>query len=367
MTKVIIARYGEVHLKGANRGYFLKALQKNIENRVGQKIKLDNSRFVIDGDDEKIAYSVAEVFGITSVSIVTKVESIPEKILEYLKTIKVSGTYKVEVNRADKKFPHKSPDFARMCGGAVDGVVDVVNPDTRINIDIRENGTFVYDKIIPGVGGLPVGTAGHALVLLSGGIDSPVASWLAAKRGLSLEYIHFYSPPYTSAFALDKVKRLASKLEKYCGRGVLHIVPFTQIQDAIRNNCDEEYLITIMRRFMVRIAERLAMKRGLDCIVTGENLAQVASQTIQSLASNDMCMDVLPVLRPIITYDKAEIVKLSKQIGTYETSIEPHLDCCTVFIPRHPMIKPNIKKVEEQEKKLQIDELIENAMNNIMV
>ena len=371
MDKLIIARYGEIHLKGDNRSYFLKALQKNLEQKISQKVVVADSRVFVKCDDENVAKQIADTFGVVSVSMATKIASDYDKILEYLATIKITGSFKVEVNRADKRFPYKSPEFARVAGAEIfksnpNAVVKLDNPDNLISIDIRDNGTYIYDKTIPGVGGLPVGTAGRALVMLSGGIDSPVASWLTAKRGMSLEFIHFYSPPYTSTFALEKVKTLARKLKNYCGEAKLHIVPFTEIQDAIRKNCNEEYMITLMRRFMVRIAERLAIKHGLDCIITGENLSQVASQTIQSITSNDICATTLPILRPLITFDKIDIVKIAKQIDTYQTSIEPHLDCCTVFIPKRPSIKPNLKKVEEEEAKLQTEELISKAMNNIM-
>ena len=369
-SKLIIARYGEIHLKGDNRGFFLKALKDNLEQKLKMKVSVADSRVVVKSNDENIAKQIADTFGIVSVSMATKVASDYDKIMEHLATIKITGSFKVEVNRADKRFPYKSPEFARIAGAQIfnankDVVVNLENPDNTISIDIRDNGTYIYEKTIAGVGGLPVGTAGRALVMLSGGIDSPVSAWLAAKRGLALEYIHFYSPPYTSAFALEKVKDLARKLENYCGDAKLHIVPFTQIQDAIRNSCNEEYMITLMRRFMVRITEQLAINRGLDCIITGENLSQVASQTVQSITSNDICAVHLPILRPLITFDKIDIVKIAKQIDTYQTSIQPHLDCCTVFIPKRPSIKPNLKKVEEEEAKLNVTELINKAMNSI--
>ena len=405
MGKVIVARYGEVHLKGENRGYFLRALERNVRAAVGAaaKVKTEQGRIVIIPADPKTASAtarrVANVFGIVSASVATDIEIAGEGsqniILEHLKTIKIAGTFKAEVNRADKTFPMKSTEFAAACGEVLlrensGARVDVHTPERTIFIDIREGGrAFVYDTVIKGVGGMPVGTAGRALVMLSGGIDSPVAAWLAAKRGLEVTCVHFASPPYTSDFALDKVKRLVKKLEGYCGRVQLLVVPFTEIQEAIRKTCDEEYMITIMRRFMVRVCEKLSVATSpapppepektnvshaaqsakspwYDCIVTGESLAQVASQTIWGIASNNVCARSCPILRPLITYDKSEIVEIAKKIDTYDISTEPHLDCCTVFVPRHPMIKPVIEKCEAQEKALDNEGLVTRAVAGII-
>jgi len=368
--KIIIARYGEIHLKGDNRGHFLRALIRNLKAKIECNVTIDGARVLVDSDKNEILKKTACTFGIVSASFAIFLKGGAEQILEYLKSVKISGTFKVEVNRADKNFPMKSPEFAALAGAGLleankIAVVDVVNPETVISIDIRPGGTFIYDGTLKGMGGLPVGTAGRALVMLSGGIDSPVAAWLCAKRGLDCEFIHFYSPPHTSEFALEKVRKLILQLKTYTGAHTLHIVPFTEIQEAIRVKCDNEFMITLMRRFMVRIAERFAQSRKIDCIITGESLGQVASQTVQSIATNNVCASSLPILRPLITYDKNEIINLAKQINTYDISIEPFEDCCTVFVPRHPSTKPSTKKAEFEERKLDTDALIERAINNI--
>lgn len=375
MENIIIARYGEIHLKGNNRGLFLRALRANAVTAVGKlaSVRLEGPRIVIYNykrDDESyLVTRIANVFGVVSASPAVVVESKPESILKLISNMEIVGSFKAEVKRADKTFPYKSPEFAAMCGHAVlkhmgDKVkVDVTNPGTIVSIDIRENGkAYVYTKVSAGVGGMPVGTAGRALVMLSGGIDSPVAAWLAAKRGLAIDCVHFASPPYTSEFALDKVKRLVTKLSDYCGSIKLYVVPFTEIQEEIRARCKGEYMITIMRRFMVRIAEQLCLQNKDDVIITGENLAQVASQTVAGITSNNFCAKSKTILRPLITFDKSEIVSISKKIGTYEISIEPHADCCTVFVPRHPSINPNLKKVEAEENRLDVTALIEKAL-----
>jgi len=392
MASLIIARYGEVHLKGKNRNYFLRKLTENLRRAVGNdyKVTLQDGRYLFE-DFKKgetfLVQKIAKVFGITSVSpceVVTHKE-----ILKFIKNSPfcnnlvlqenwaalprkgggdvVEGgffSFRVNVNRADKKFPHKSMEFAAMCGEVIlkankNARVDLHNPDVTINIDIRENDkAFVYHKVIQGVGGMPVGTAGKAFVLLSGGIDSPVAAWLAQKRGLTVECVHFASPPYTSGLALDKVRRLAGDLK-------LHVVPFTKIQQEIREKCSEDYLITIMRRFMIRISKQIAENNNGDCLVTGENLGQVASQTIQGITTNNLVAGDMPILRPLITFDKSEIITLAKKIGTYDISIEPYQDCCTVFVPSAPVISPTIKRCEIEERKLDVDGLVSEAMENL--
>ena len=365
--KIVVARYGEVHLKGNNRGAFLRVLTRNLAAAAGDQCKVvfDNGRYLFTDfkpdKGEQIAARVARVFGIVSASVCNRVAH--DRILDWAKTLRVEGSFKVVVNRADKKFPHTSQAFAPIVGGVVldnnpNARVDVHTPETVVNIDIREgNIAFVYDKVIPGVGGMPVGTAGRAIVMLSGGIDSPVAAYLAAKRGLAVDYVHFASPPYTSDMALDKVKRLRDRLREYCLDGRLYVVPFTDIQTAIRDKCSPEYMITLMRRFMVRIAGN----SSCDCMITGENLAQVASQTIQGITTNNAVAQK-PILRPLICYDKSEIVVLAKKIGTYDISIEPHLDCCTVFVPQKPVIAPTIKRCETEEKRLDVTGLVEQAI-----
>ena len=374
MKCVIIARYGEVHLKGANRGFFLRLLTNNLMAAVGKecKVAFENSRYVFSDFKEDLTVflmqRIAKVFGITSVSRGAAVAH--GEISAYIKALGLpeQSTFKVEVNRADKSFTHTSMEFAAIAGGLVldanpNTRVDVKNPDIIISIDIRENNVaYIYDNTIQAVGGMPVGSAGKATVMLSGGIDSPVAAFLAAKRGLAVECVHFASPPYTSDMALDKVKRLRNKLTEYCGDIKIHVVPFTEIQEQIRDKCNPEYMITLMRRFMVRLAEKMG---NADCIITGENLAQVASQTIHGITTNNVCAERLPILRPLITYDKKEIIEIAKRIGTYDISIEPHMDCCTVFVPSKPVIKPTIEKCEREERKIDVDGLIDRAVRGI--
>ncbi|MCL2846393.1 MAG: tRNA 4-thiouridine(8) synthase ThiI [Firmicutes bacterium] len=370
MEKVIIARFGEVHLKGGNRPWFLKMLRGNLAKRLDgiARVALTDNRFVITGfaNADDAATIAKNTFGIISVSVVKRVDVTPEAIMAALDDVRIDGTFKVAVNRANKRFVVRSTEFAATCGGVImrnnpNVRVDLSNPRHIINIDIREQCAFVYENVLDGVGGLPVGTAGRAVVLLSGGIDSPVAAFLGAKRGLNIDFVHFATPPYTSELALAKVEKLGRIVGEYTGGCRLFVIPFTEISRAIQKNCDHKYMITIMRRFMVRIAERVGLHVRADCIMTGENLAQVASQTIEGIASNNFVATRLPILRPLITFDKSEIVALAKRIGTYEVSIEPHEDCCTVFVPANPVIKPNIRAVEAEEEKLDIDGLVNRA------
>ena len=370
---MIIARYGEVHLKGKNRNLFLRRLTDNLRHAVGKDITvtLKDGRYMFDANAP--IQKICNTFGITSASKckVVKHNEILRRVSKVL-TFKKDGvqSFRVNVNRADKKFPHTSMQFAAMCGEAIlkenqGAKVDLHNPDAIINIDIRENDkAFIYHESIQGAGGMPVGTAGKALVLLSGGIDSPVAAYLAAKRGLEIQCIHFASPPYTSDFALDKVHRLVRVLEGYCKKIKLYIVPFTEIQKEIKDKTSPEYLITIMRRFMIRISTQIAKNTQANCIITGENLGQVASQTIQGITTNNICAGDIPILRPLVTYDKSEIITLAKKIGTYDISIEPHADCCTVFVPSSPVIAPTIKRCEREEHTLDTETLVKNAVSN---
>jgi len=370
MKNLIIARYGELHLKGGNRDFFLSVLTQNLRKRIGERaeVKVAGQRITLEdyANESEVMDIVISTFGIVSASVATLVEATESAILAHVGNLKIGDTFRVNVNRSDKSFPIKSMEFAGICGAEIiknskDAKIDLFTPKTSVNIDIRGGGTaYVYTDLVPAVGGLPVGTAGRCVVLLSGGIDSPVASFLAAKRGLHVEYVHFATPPYTSDFALDKVNRLVSDLEKYTGSSKLHVIPFTEISRAIQKNCDPAYMITIMRRFMIRIAEQIGIssKKPASCIITGENLAQVASQTIEGIASNNFVATKLPILRPLITFDKAEIIELAKRIGTYETSIEPHQDCCTVFVPKRPIIKPDMEKVLEEEARLDVEGLM---------
>lgn len=382
MKEVILIRYGEIHLKGKNRGYFEKVLINNIKNALQSyncEVNRIAGRYVVQNyeeiDREIIIQRLQQIFGIYSISPATEIDSNISDIEEYVKTIRLpqNSTFKVEVNRADKLFPFKSYEFASKLGGVILSQnntlkVDVHSPEHYVYVDIREGGkTYVYYKVIKCAGGMPVGTGGKGLLLLSGGIDSPVAGYQLAHRGMSLSAIHFHSYPYTSESAKQKVLTLAKLLSQYAGDFKVYIVSFTKIQEAIHKYCREEYMITIMRRIMFRIAERLSNKHRFQAIITGESLAQVASQTVESMTSTNEVIKLLPVFRPLIGMDKDQIVEIAKKIGTFETSILPYEDCCTVFLPEHPLIKPVLSKVHDEEKKLNIEELIKEAMENIEV
>ena len=382
MDRVIIARYGEIHLKGGNRGFFIKALINNLKDKITDlaRITFTEGRVIIDKykncDEQVVLGSVLSTFGFISASIVTSVEPTEVAIFEYLRNLKIEGSFKIQINRANKGFPVKSMDFAPVCGEVIltqaerdkrKVWVDVVNPATMISIDIRDK-AYIFDKSLPALGGLPVGVSGRAISLLSGGIDSPVATLLAAKRGLCVDLIHFATPPYTSDLALEKIYKLQSVIKNFCGKVRLFIVPFTEISRAIKKSCSEEFVITLMRRFMVRIAERLGLAHGASCIITGENLAQVASQTVEGIRSNNFVATELPILRPLVTFDKQEIIALAKRFGTYDVSIEPHLDCCTIFVPKNPIIKPNLKRVETEEQKIgDLQDLVDRAIGGVEV
>jgi thiamine biosynthesis protein ThiI len=382
--KVIICRYGEIHLKGGNRGLFMRALKNEIKRKlVGFSVDMADARITIsnfaDDDINIIVNKLKTVFGLTSISVSEQIPyTTPDDLLSYISKLSVVGNFKVEVNRADKTFPIKSPIFSAQCGDTVcknnaNAVVNVTNPQTLISIDIRNNGVaFIFNNTIKGLGGLPVGVSGRALCLISGGIDSPVSAFLSAKRGLNVDFVHFASPPYTSEQALEKVKTLCRQVCKYTGRANLYIVPFTKIQQDIREHCRAEFMITIMRRFMIAIAEKIGLTpppmtspHCADCLITGENLAQVASQTIQGITTNNFVATKLPILRPLICFDKTEIIALAKQIGTYETSILPYADCCTVFVPQHPAIKPTLVEVERECQRLDLAKLINTAYSEI--
>ena len=312
-----------------------------------------------------------KVFGIYSISRAIEIETSKEGIVDFCRDIKLEGTFKVDTNRADKKFETNSMELNCLIGEIILNnnplaKVDVHKPEQTIYIDIRENNkTYIYYKNIMALGGMPVGSSADGLALLSGGIDSPVACYKIAKRGMRLSCLHFASYPYTSEQAKQKVVELAKIIKPYTQIRNLYVVSFTEIQEHIHKYCKEEYMITIMRRFMIRIAERLANKIGAKAIITGENLGQVASQTVESITSSNSVAEVLPIFRPLISMDKNEIIDIAKQIGTFDTSILPYEDCCTVFLPKFPLIKPNLAKVMEEESKLDVENLIANAMNNI--
>ena len=379
---VIILRYGELHLKGNNRAFFENALLKNIKQSLKDfsfELKKISGRYVISNYNENdynlIIEKLKKIFGLVSVSpafeLSTDKEEIITKCMEIAKEL--TGSFRISTKRADKKFPVKSDEFSAFIGEIFLNAnsnlkVDLHNPNTNIIIEIRENGkTYILTKIIYAHGGMPVGTAGKGLLMLSGGIDSPVAGYMMAKRGLSLNAIHFHSFPYTSLQAKEKVLKLKDILEDYTSKIKLFVVPFTKIQEAIHINCYEEYMITIMRRIMLRIAERVAKKYNCGTIITGESLGQVASQTLESITVTNSVVENLPIFRPLIGMDKSEIMKISNEIGTYETSILPYEDCCTVFLPKNPVIKPTIKKAQVEEDKINLNYLIDEAINNIEI
>lgn len=381
MNEVILIKNGELALKGLNRSVFEDALIKNLRISIKDcgphNIRKAQSTIYIEPSDdsfdfEKALDRVSKVFGIAAFSrarVCEKdmdkiLETVPEYLYERLSSVK---TFKVEAKRADKRFPFKSPEISAMVGGAILSKfhhlkVDVHNPDEIITVEIRDYAAYIRAGQIHGAGGLPVSTAGKAAILISGGIDSPVAAYTMAKRGLKLDAIHFASPPYTSPRAELKVKTLLSKVAVYSGTIKLAIVPFTEIQEKIAADCPEEYFTLIMRRMMMRIAEKIAVNNRCGALITGESLGQVASQTLPSIGVTD-CVTTLPVLRPLIGNDKEEIISVSRKIDTFETSCLPYEDCCTVFTPKHPKTRPTPYLCEQAESSLNIEELIDKAID----
>lgn len=383
MKKVILVRVGEIILKGLNRPAFEEKLVNNIKKSIGSLGKIavirSQARIYVEPLEDEYNYSEAidkliRVFGIVSVSPVLKIDSdfdvIKERSLEMVKGLiekKGYSSFKVEAKRGNKKFPMQSPDISRELGSHIwennqHLRVDVNNPDFIFYVEVREF-TYIYSEIIPANGGMPIGTNGKAMLLLSGGIDSPVAGWMIAKRGVEIEAVHFYSYPYTSERAKDKVIELARILASYCGQIKLHVVPFTDIQLEINDKCPEDELTIIMRRVMMEIGEKIAQSVGAMALVTGESVGQVASQTIQSLAVTNIVVD-MPVFRPLIGMDKNEVIDRARKIGTFETSILPYEDCCTVFVAKHPKTKPKLEKILKSEELLNIEDLIEKAIEN---
>ncbi|SMB91346.1 thiamine biosynthesis protein ThiI [Thermanaeromonas toyohensis ToBE] len=379
MYTAVLVRYGEISLKGKNRGDFEKCLLNNIREALSdlpsRKIEHTFGRIFVkvNGDAKEVIERLKRVFGIVSLSPVIEtslnIEAFREKALYLLKNTP-GQTFKVETKRSNKRFPYQSPEVNRLVGGyllACTGhPVDVHNPDRVIHIEIREEAAYLYSQVIPGPGGLPVGITGRGILLISGGLDSPVAGWLGLKRGLKISGLHFYSFPFTSERSKEKVIDLCRVLARYGGDLRLLIAPFTAIQKAIRTNCPEELYITIMRRMMFRIAKKVAEQEGALALLTGESLGQVASQTLESIAVINKVVD-LPVLRPLISWDKTEIMNLARKIGTYDISIKPYEDCCTLFIPRHPATKPRLAKVEKAEEKLNVEGLIKECLDNLEV
>lgn len=383
MNEIILLKLGEVVLKGLNRRSFEDKLVSNIRRRLQHygsfHVYSKQSTIYVEPQGESCdldgAYAACkQVFGIIAA---TRARSCPKDkdaifhcARNYLdKELREAKTFKVETRRSDKHFPMNSMEISQYVGGLLHDAyphlkVDVHAPELCVHVEVREKAAYVHAPSQPGAGGLPTGMGGTAVSLLSGGIDSPVACHMIAKRGVKLELVHFYSPPYTSVQAKEKVVALAKLLAPWCGRMKLHVVPFTEIQEAIRANCPEDHFTLIMRRFMMRLAQGVAARTGAKALVTGESLGQVASQTMDALTVSDQVC-TMPVLRPVIGMDKAEIVRLARQIGTFETSILPYEDCCTVFTPRHPRTHPVLADVLEYEKALDIDGLVERALAGV--
>lgn len=383
---ILIVRCGEVALKGMNKPYFERMLADRIRTNLrgfeGVDVKRHEGLIFVRSDKrlsmDAIIKETTKVFGVASVSKAIEAEpelnKIGEAAVGYMtELINTRGvkTFKVEAKRADKSFPVKSPEIGRIIGakiliGCKVLKVDVHDPDVLLHVDVRHDRTYIYEGKVSGFGGLPLGTNGKGMVLLSGGIDSPVAAWMMAKRGMLIEAVHFHSYPYTSPRAQQKVEELAGILASYCGRFKMHVINLLPIQEQIVMNCPEEETTILVRRFMMKIAERIAEKRGCMMLITGENLGQVASQTAEALVVTDASV-TKPVMRPLIAMDKVDIMEKAKEIGTYEKSIEPYEDCCTVFLPKHPTTKPRLERILASEGKLDAQGLIEAALNSAEV
>ena len=380
INDIILLKLGEIVLKGLNRRSFEDKLMSNIRRRVSKcgsfRIYSKQSTIYVEPEsgacDVEAAYDACrKVFGIICVSKAVPCEKNVQAIIatakEYLAdSMRSARSFKVESKRADKTFPLTSIQLSQQVGGALHQAfpacaVDVHDPELTVHIEIRDEQAYVHGPSEAAAGGLPLGMGGTAVSLLSGGIDSPVSSYMIAKRGVNLEMVHFFSPPYTSEAAKEKVLSLAKLLVPWCGRMTVQLVPFTEIQEEIRRSCPEEYFTLIMRRFMMRIAQRAADQIHARALVTGENLGQVASQTIEALGVTEE-VTTLPVLRPLIGMDKEEIIRLSRMIGTFDTSILPYEDCCTVFTPRHPRTRPQLDEVRAAESVLDIEGLVDRAM-----
>jgi thiamine biosynthesis protein ThiI len=378
MYELLLVRYGELGLKGKNKSQFINRLVINIKRSLRdlatREVKFTWGRIWVPviNDLEQTVQKLQRVFGIYSISPVIKtdktLEAIQEAALKVLHdSLPQGGTFKVETRRSDKTFPLKSPDISKTIGAYLFRnspdiyKAEMYHPQHTINVEIRDEGAFVFGRVIPGAKGLPVGSGGKAVLLISGGIDSPVAGWMALKRGVTFEAIHFQSFPFTSERAKEKVLDLCRVLAGWGGTIQLHVVHFTEIQKAIRQGCREEYGITIMRRMMFRIAERIAKKRKAYAIYTGESVGQVASQTLESMFTINNVTNV-PVLRPLVGMDKEEIIKIAEKIGTFEISIRPYEDCCTIFLPDYPKIRPRLEEAEGMEANLDIEGLINEAL-----
>ena len=380
MHEIILCKLGEIVLKGLNRHSFEMKLMSNIRRRTQRygkfKIYSRQSTIYVEPAEETCDLDAAydackKVFGIIAIAravpCAKEKEAIFNTAKEYLApALLAAKSFKVESKRSDKSFPMGSIQLSQWVGGALHDAfphltVDVHTPELTVYLEVREDAAYVHGPAEAAAGGLPIGMGGHAVSLLSGGIDSPVSSYMIAKRGVQLELLHFASPPYTSEQAREKVLQLAQELTVWCGRLTVHVVPFTEIQEEIRRKCPEDHFTLIMRRFMMRLGDRLAHELACKAIVTGESLGQVASQTIQALVVSDD-VATLPVLRPLIGMDKEEIVRIARHVGTFDTSILPYEDCCTVFTPRHPKTKPDLAQVREYEAALDIDALCDKAL-----
>ncbi len=383
MNDIILLKLGEIVLKGLNRKSFEQKLVSNVRRRLAHIGKfrvycLQSTVYVEaaeDGADMDAAFeALQKVFGIVKLSRAAACEkdkdAIAKLAIDYLRDDMLRAkSFKVESKRSDKSFPMTSVELSQYVGGELNEAypnveVDVHDPDLVVNIEVRDLAAYVHAAPVSGAGGMPVGCNGVAVTLLSGGIDSPVSSYMIAKRGVRLIPLHFFSFPYTSEQAKEKVIELGNMLTEYCGRMTLEIAPFTHIQEEIRDKCPEEYFTLIMRRFMMRIAQRVAHDTGAKAIVTGENLGQVASQTMEAMASTQAVID-LPVLQPLIGMDKEEIITIARKIGTFDTSILPYEDCCTVFTPKHPRTRPKLSEVERAESVLDIDALVDEAVKGL--
>ena len=375
MNGLLLIKYGELTTKKGNRKFFIQTLEKNIRSilkKFNFEIEYDYVRMYIkceERDLEEIVSSLQKVFGIHGIVICHKANTKDEIFEIALKLLKESGakTFKVETVRADKSFPIPSMEFSRQLGGYLlknlNVKVDVHHPDEIIKVEIRREGNFVYVKETPGIGGYPVGIQGKGILMLSGGIDSPVAGYLALKRGVDVECLYFESPPHTSVEAKNKVITLASILNEYSGHIKVHVIPFTKLQEEIYKKVDPEYVITIMRRMMYRIAEKVAHERKAKIIINGESIGQVASQTLSSMSVINAVTN-MPVIRPVACMDKLEIISLAEKIGTYTTSILPYEDCCTIFLPKHPVIHPNLERVLNFEKNFDFESLVDECVQN---
>ena len=380
MKEVVLVKFGEMALKGLNKRSFEDMLKKNIKRRIKNlgKFELTSAQSTTyinplneNVDLEEVVDRVGKIFGIAALCRACVCEKdfsdISAKAVEYLEDVlSCAKTFKVNAKRSDKAFAMKSPEICAELGGILlekfpHLTVDVKNPEVTVTVEVRDTNAYVHAENIRGAGGLPVGCSGKAMLLLSGGIDSPVAGWMMAKRGIHISAIHYVSPPYTSDRALMKVETLCEKLTDYCGDIAFFCVPFTEIQEAIKDNCPEEFFTIIMRRLMMEIAQRIAEKKNCLALITGESVGQVASQTMAAMACTDAACRI-PVLRPCVGMDKTEIIEIARKIDTFETSIEPYEDCCTVFTPKHPKVRPRLEDVEKAQNSFDFEPLIQKAV-----